>query len=56
MPKISEDLIGHTTFATSEERRISLLIGRTDFVTSEKFRIYLSRRATGVQENNNQFF
>ena len=42
MAKISEDLIGHS-FATGEERRISLLIGRTEFVTSEKFRIYFSR-------------
>jgi hypothetical protein len=43
MPKISEDLIEHTTYTTSEERRFNIVIGRTEFVTSEESRIEFSR-------------
>ena len=42
-PKISEDLIGYTIFATSEERRIGFLTGCTTLVTSEQSRIDFSR-------------
>ena len=43
MPKISEDLIEHTIYTTSEERRFNFVIGRTEFVTSEESRIEFSR-------------
>ena len=43
MPQISKPLIGHTTFTTSEKRRIGFLIGHTVFATSEESRIDFSR-------------
>jgi hypothetical protein len=52
MPKISEDLIGHTTFATSEERRFDFLIGRTEFVTIVKRAIEGSGKDFGKSMKN----
>ena len=52
MPQISKPLIGHTTFTTSEKRRIGFLIGHTVFATRGESRIDFSRHWRPLTEFN----